>query len=110
VQVGAEGVGHRLLRAGGDLDRVLLGSQVADNLSLAIDLVSQRAANKADANWQGLAVADGEASLGSMAVDELDAEDLGLRERDRDLDIEVGRLRLLRCLLDALSLERGLAG
>jgi hypothetical protein len=37
-----------------------------------------------------------------LAVDELDAEDLRLRERDGDGDVEIGSLRLVYCLLLSL--------
>lgn len=104
-----EGVGNGLLLARGDLDRVLLGGQVAHNLVLASSLLGEGAANQADANCLGLVVADGQASFGGMAVDELDAKDLSLGERDRDLDVQVRRLGLLDGLLDTLSLRRGLA-
>ena len=42
-----------------------------------------------------------------MAVDELDAEDLGLRERSADLNVQVRRLELLfggNVVLDLLDL------
>jgi hypothetical protein len=50
VQLGGEGVGNSLLLARGDLDRVFLGGQVADNLGLASDFVGQRAGNETEAN------------------------------------------------------------
>jgi hypothetical protein len=109
VQLGGEGVGNSLLLACGDLDRVFLGSQVADNLGLASDFVGQRAGNETEADWLGLVVADGEASLRGMTIDELNTKDLGLGEGDGNLDVKVGRLGILDGLLDRLSLGRGLA-
>jgi hypothetical protein len=38
-----------------------------------------------------------------MAIDQLDAEVLGLGEAGRDGDLDVGRLRLLERLFDDLS-------
>lgn len=94
VELGGEAVGNCLLCTGGDLDGVLLGGEVANDTGLSILLQGQRSANNGDANGRGLVVVDGQASFGGMAVDELDAKDLRLGERDRDLDVQVGRLRL----------------
>jgi hypothetical protein len=44
-----------------------------------------------------------------MTVDELNTKDLGLGERDGNLDVKVGRLGILDGLFDRLSLRRGLA-
>jgi hypothetical protein len=110
VQLGGEGVGNSLLLARGDLDRVFLGSQVANNLGLASSFVGQRAGNETQANWLGLVVADGEASLRGMTIDELNTKDLSLGEGDGNLDVKVGRLGVLDGLFDCLSLGRGLAG
>ena len=80
VHLGREGVGHSLLCASRDLDRVLLRSKVAQNLELAIDLLEQRATDDVHANGLWLIVGDGQAGLSGMAIDELDAEDLRLGE------------------------------
>ena len=98
VQLGAERVGHRLLGAGRDLNRVALRSEVADDLRLAGGFLDERATDNGDANGSGLVVCDGETGLGGVAIDELHAKDLRLRERDRDGDLKVGRLRFLMCL------------
>jgi hypothetical protein len=50
VQVGGESVGNSLLLARGDLDRVFLSGQVADNLGLASGFVGQRAGNETETN------------------------------------------------------------
>jgi hypothetical protein len=44
-----------------------------------------------------------------MTVDELNTKDLGLGERDGNLDVKVRRLGVLDGLFDRLSLGRGLA-
>jgi hypothetical protein len=103
VQVRGEGVGHRLLRTSRDLDCVLLRSQIADDARLSSDLLEQRSANTGDENGRRLVVVDGEAGFGGMTVDELDAEDLRLRERDGDLDVDVWRLWLVGYLFDLLT-------
>lgn len=92
VKVGGESVGHGLLGPSRDLNGVLLRSKVAHNLGLAIDFLRERATNNAHTNWLGLVVGDGQTGLGGMTVNQLDAEDLRLRERGRYLDIQV------RCL------------
>ena len=78
VHLGGEGVGHGLLCTGRDLDRVLLRSEVAQNLKLAIDLLEQRATHNVHANGLGLIVGDGQAGLSGMTIDKLNAEDLRL--------------------------------
>lgn len=92
MELSAEGVGHRLLSAGGNLQRVALGGEVAHNLALTGDLLNQRTADKRNANGRWLVVGDGQTRFGDMAVDELDAENLRLGERDGDGDLEVRRL------------------
>lgn len=104
VELGGEGVGHSLLSAGGDLNRVLLRGEVAHDLRLAIGLLEKRATNDAYANGLGLIVGDGQTRLGDMAVDHLDTKDLALRERGRDLDVQV-RCLGLRDFLDILNLR-----
>lgn len=94
VHLGAEAVVDSLRLAGGDLNRVALGSQVAQHLGLVAAIEDQRPANNGHADGLGLLVGDVEHSLGSMAVDELDTEDLGLREFGLDRDLQVGRLGL----------------
>lgn len=105
VEFGGEGVGNRLLGAGWDLKRITLGGEVANNLALASRLLDQRATDNGDANGSGFIVGDGEAGLGGMAVDELDAEDLRLREGDGDGDVEVGGLGRVVGFCDLLDLQ-----
>ena len=81
VQLGGESIRHGLLCASGDLNGVLLGSEVADNLRLAVGLLKKGATNDAHTNGLGFGVGDGQTSFGGMTVDELDAENLRLRER-----------------------------
>jgi len=59
------------------------------------DVLEQRTADDGDGDALGLLVVDGKAGFGSMAVDQLDAEDLRLWEAGRDGDLEVRRLGLL---------------
>jgi hypothetical protein len=103
VELGREGVRNGLLSAGGDLNRVLLRGEIAHDLGLAIGLLEERAADNAHANGLGLVVGDGQTRLGGVAVDQLDAEDLALGERSRDLDVQVRRLGLGN-FLDVLNL------
>jgi hypothetical protein len=100
VHVGGEGVGNGLLCTSRDLDRVLLRGEIADDTRLSSLLQRQRTANNGHAYGGGFTVGDGQAGFGGMAVDKLDAEDFRLREGDRDLDVQVGRLGLLCDLFD----------
>ena len=81
VQLGGESVGHGLLCASRDLDRVLLRGEVAHDLRLSVDLLEKRATNDVHTDRLGLVVGDGQTSFSGMTVDELDAEDLRLGER-----------------------------
>lgn len=103
VELGGEGVRDGLLGTRWDLDRVLLRGEVADDVALSGLFLEQRSADDGDAYGSWLSVVDGQPSLGSVTIDELDTEDLRLREGHRDLDIEVGRLRLILC--DLLDLQ-----
>ena len=106
VHLGRERVGKGLLLACGDADAVFLGGEVLEDLGL-VGLGGERAADDQDLDGLGLLVVDIEDGAGGVAVDELDAEDLCLREGGGDFDIEVGSLllgRVLDLLLDALDL------
>ena len=105
VHLRREAVGNRLVGASGDLDGVALASEVTKDLRFSLDLLDQRATDNGDADGGWLIVDHGQTRLGGLAVDELDAEDLRLGERDGNGDVEVGRLRLVYCLLHLLSLE-----
>ena len=108
--------------AGGDGDAIALGGQVAqDGRSLGragdIDGSGERATNDQDGDGLGFLVVDVEDGAGGVAVDELDAEDLCLREGGLDVDVDVGRLLLAGVLdllfdaaLDLLDLGRVLVG
>jgi hypothetical protein len=95
VHVGGEGVRDGLLGASWDLDGVLLRSEVADDTRLSGLLQRKRSADDGDTDGERLIVGDGQTSFGGMAIDELNAKDLILGEGDGDLDIQIGRLRLL---------------
>lgn len=87
VHLGSEAVGQRLLLAAGDLQSIALASQVAQNMSLLASILDQRAADDGDSDGLWLLVVDGQTSLGRVAVDQLDTEDLRLREAGRDGDL-----------------------
>jgi hypothetical protein len=106
VHLGRERVGEGLLLAGGDADAVLLRGEVLEHLGL-VGLGGERAADDQDLDGLGLLVVDIEDGAGRVAVDELHAEDLCLREGGGDVDVEVGSLLLegvFDCLFDAFDL------
>ena len=82
VHVGLKGEWQALLLARSNLDSILLGGQVADNARAADVEVGcpQTATDELDGDRLGLFVAEGEAGIGGLAVDELDAEDLRVGE------------------------------
>lgn len=86
MHVGLEAVWEGLLFAGGDLDRKLLGGQVAhDARALRVEVGSpETASNKLDGDGLGLLIAEGNQGVGGLAVDELDAEDFSIGEGRRD--------------------------
>lgn len=94
MHLGGEGVRDGFGLAGGDLGGVAGSSQVAQDVRLRT-ILDQRASDDGDADGLRLLIGDGEHRLSLMAIDELDAEDLGLRERSADGDLEVGSLALL---------------
>ena len=106
VHLGGEAIGQRLLLAGGDLQAIALAGEVAQDLSLVALVLDQRAADNGDGDGLGLLVVDGQAGLGRVAVDQLDAEDLRLREAGGNGDLEIGRLGLaaLNSLFDLVGL------
>lgn len=104
VHLSAEAVGDGLRLARGDLDRVALGSQVAEDVRLWASILDERAANDGNANWLGLVVCDVDNGLGCVPIDELDTENLRLREFGGDGDLQVGRLGRFGNLLDVLNL------
>ena len=102
--------------AGGDGDAIALRGQVAQDgrdLRRAGDIngSGERATDDQDGDGLGFLVVDVEDGAGGVAVDELDAEDLCLREGGLDVDVDVGSLLLARVLdalldtLDILDLE-----
>ena len=117
VHLSRERVGESLVLAGGDGDAIALGGQVAqDGRDLRragdIDGSGEGAADDQDLDGLGFLVVDVEDGAGGVAVDELDAEDLCLREGGLDVDVDVGSLLLAGVLdvfldtLDFLDLER----
>ena len=95
MHLGREAVGQRLLLAGGDYQAIALAGEIAQDVRLVASVLDQRSADNGDGNGLGLLVVDGQAGLGRVAVDQLDAEDLRLREAGRDGDLQVGRLGLV---------------
>lgn len=87
VHVDSEAVGGSLLLAGRDQEVVLGGSQAAVG-----SLVQERATDDVQVDRGGLVVGDGQDSVGRMSINELDTEDLRVREGDRDVDIQSGSL------------------
>lgn len=110
MHLGAERVCDRLRLAGGNLNLVPRGGQVAEDDSLVANILEKRSANDGNANGFGFLILDVEDSLRGVAVDELHAENLGLREFGLDLDVQVGRLRLSSfgglglCVVDGIGL------
>jgi hypothetical protein len=104
VHLSRERVSEGLVLASGDGDTITLGSQVAQDggdLRRAGDIDGGRegSADDQDGDGFGFLVVDVEDGAGGVAVDELDAEDLCLREGGLDIDIDVGSL-LLTWVLD----------
>ena len=112
VHLGRERVGESLVLAGGDGDAIALGGQVAQDggdfrRAGDIDGSGEGAADDQDLDGFGFLVVHVEDGAGGVAVDELDAEDLCLREGGGDVDVEVGCLLLegvFDLLFDALDL------
>lgn len=99
LHVEGKGEGELLLLAGGDLDVVLDGRQVADD-GLVGGLLGgellgggEGAADKGDLDGAIVAVVDLDDSLCGTAVDELDAKDVGLGEAGADIGLELGDIR-----------------
>ena len=116
VHLSRERVSESLVLAGGDGDAIALGGQVAQNgrgirRARDIDGSGERATDDQDGDGLGFLVVDVEDGAGGVAVDELDAEDLCLREGGLDVDVDVGSLLLAGVLdvvldtLDFLDLE-----
>ena len=100
VELRGERVGQALAGACGDRDTILLAGQVADDdgglgRARGIKGCEERAANEHDVDGCGFVVGHIEDRAGWVAVDQLDAEDLGVGERSGDFDVEIGRLKLL---------------
>lgn len=79
MHVGHEAVGQALLLSCRDLDVVSRRGQVADDLALVIKS-PEITTDKVHGDRRGLLVAERDQGLGRLAIDELDAEDLGGRE------------------------------
>ena len=93
VHICLEGEWQALLLAWRDLDSILLGSQVADDARAADVEVGcpQTAANELDGDGLRFFIAEGEAGISGLAINELNAEDLGVGEGGGDKDIQVRR-------------------
>lgn len=96
LHVEGKGEGKLLLLAGGDLEVVLDGRQVADD-GLVGGLLGGKllgggegATDKGDLDGAIVAVVDLDDSLCGTAVDELDAKDVGLGEAGADIGLELG--------------------
>jgi hypothetical protein len=94
LHVLSEREGKLLLLAGGDLNVVLNGRQVADDAGVAGAVLRkvlegvQRARDERDLDGIGVLVGDLDDSLGRATVDKLDAENVGFRESGLDLSLE----------------------
>jgi len=90
--------GQLVLLAGGDRDVVPDGSQVAEDGGGCGGVLGQRlgglehATDEGDVNWRLLVVGDLDQGLGDTAIDNLDAEDVGIREGRLDVGLELGLL------------------
>lgn len=90
--------GELVLGAGRDGDVVPDGRQVAEDRGGLGRVGGQRlcsperTANKGDVDWRLLVVSDLNQRLGDPAVDDLDAEDVGIGESRLDVGLEVGLL------------------
>lgn len=120
VHLSRERVSESLALAGGNGDAIALGGEVAEDgrdlrRARDVDRSGERAADNQDLNGLGLLVVDVEDGTGGVAVHELDAEYLCLREGGGDVDIDVGRglgggvLDLLLDTLDVFDLVAALA-
>jgi len=94
MQVRREVVAQALALASGDLDIIPRRSEVPDDglrgaLRRSVG-TPERATNEGDGDGVRLGVLEGEEGLRRVPVDELHAEDLGLREGGRDFDGELG--------------------
>jgi hypothetical protein len=115
VHLGRERVGESLLLARGNADAVFLRGEVLEDCGL-VGLGGERAADNHDLDGLGLLVVDIEDGASRVAVDELDAEDLCIREGGGDVDVDVGGLLLAGVLdlflyaLDLFDLDEVLVG
>lgn len=109
VHLGAELVIHALALAGGNDNGVFRRCQITQDLRLTADILQEGPADDEDADRFGLGIGDIQHDWCRFAIDELHAEDLGLRELGLDGDFEVGRLGLLVELFDRFDLGWGSA-
>jgi len=93
VHFGGEAIRDSLLLASGNLNTIAGGSQVANNLALLLQ-VPKATSKEVDSDWVRLVVDDRNQSLSWTTIDELNAKDLGGRERSLSLDSKVGNLSL----------------
>lgn len=87
MHVGGEAEGQALLLSRGNLDGILVGGQVANDARRRSWIRSPQAAtDELNGDWVGLFVGEGEDGLGLLAIDQLDAKDLSIREAGFDCD------------------------
>ena len=90
--------GELVLLAGGDRDVVPDGRQVADDGGRGRGILGQRlgrlerATDKGHVNWRVLMVGNLDQRLGDTAVDNLDAEDVGIGKGRLNVGLELGLL------------------
>lgn len=97
MQLRSEAVWDRLRLARRNLQTNSCCGQVAHNLRRVgstgnSNRRDKRAADDGDSDRLRLLVGDLEDCARGMAIDQLDAEDLGLREGGADVDVQLGRL------------------
>lgn len=80
VHLGGEAVADGLLLTSRNLNGIASSGQVTDNLALVLD-IPKTTSDEVHGNGVGLIVGNGDQRLGRVTIDELDAEDLGSRER-----------------------------
>lgn len=109
LEVRREGVAQALLLAGRDRDVIARRRQVLDDARRPGRRIGrpERAADEGHRHGRGLVVLDRQRALRRAPVDQLDPEDLGLRERGPDVDVQ-GR-RFGRRIDVFLDLGRGLS-
>ena len=99
LQFRRKAVANALALTARNFNVVSRGSEITDNCrSLASEISRPKvAADEDDGDGLWLFIADGEESLGWVAINELDTEDFGGRKRGGSFHREIGRGRRLLC-------------